>query len=247
MKTIAIHQPECFPWLGFIDKALKADVFVLLDDVQFKKNNFQNRNKIRTARGWSWVTVPVAITGHSGSMIKDMKVSPSLEPWWRRKQRESWRQAYSRSPFASRIMPFIEELYDRPWDDLLEFNLRVIEKLFDEFGVEARVVRSSEVGSEGSSSSRLVSLCRALGATSYLSGSGGRGYLDERLFNEAGIAVEFRDFHHPVYRQGRREFIPGMTAFDMLFNVGPEAGVLLKEGAEPQRSRNNSHSGCVSC
>lgn len=228
MKTVGIHQPEAFPWLGFLDKALRSDVFILLDDVQFEKNYFQNRNRILGASGPLWVTVPVLQTGRSQQTIREAVIDETGNPRWRRKHLASWEQAYSPRPHAEAILPFLRELYGRPWERLADFNRAAIDFLFAAFEIRAEVVWSSSLPSSGSSTGKLAGLCAAVGATTYLSGISGRDYLDESVFKAAGIAVEYQNFLHPIYRQRSQPFVPCMSSFDLLANEGPESARILR-------------------
>jgi len=230
-KVVSIHQPECFPWLGFVDKAASCDAFVLLDDAQYSKNYFNNRNKVRTAQGWSWLTIPVETKGRSSQTFAE---APLVEDGWRRKHLATWRQCYGAAPFGERYLPFLEEVYARPLRTLAEFNVAVIRWLLEQFEVEAEVAVSSELGCAGSATDKLLALCRKLGATEYLSGVSGRDYLDESKFRDAGIAVRYQEFRHPVYEQRFEPFLPAMSSLDLLFNRGPESARILRDPAFPR-------------
>jgi len=230
--TVAIHQPEAFPWLGFFDKLARADIFVLLDSVQFRKNYFQNRNRIRTAEGWVWITVPVLTAGRASQEIAAVEINNTVE--WRAKLRRALSLHYGRAPqFAVQRGPLFEIL-DRPWERLADLNITVIAWLAEALGIRRRMVRSSELGVDGARSELLLNVCRRLGASEYLSGISGRTYLDESLFAGAGIVVQYQEFHHPVYRQCYEPFVPCMSALDLLFTHGPEAGPLLMTSDSPR-------------
>jgi WbqC-like protein family len=203
--TVAIHQPEFLPWLGFIDKLRQCDVFVFLDCVQFEKNYFQNRNRIRTAVGSAWLTVPVLTKGRSTQTIDEVTIR--AEDSWRRKHHG----------------PALEDLYAAAGRSLADFNIAVIGWLAGVFGLERRFVRASALGVKGKRSELLLAICQALDATEYLSGVSGRDYLDESRFRAASIAVRYQDFHHPEYRQCYAPFVSHMSAVDLVFNVGDGA------------------------
>lgn len=230
-STVAIHQPESFPWLGFLDKALRCDTFVLLDDVQYEKNYFQNRNKIRISQGWTWVTIPT--TAKLGQRIDEVEIADDATRW-RHKHLATWTQSYAGSPHAARPLEFLRAIYERPWRKLVDFNIEVIRETFSAFGVSARVVRSSDLACEGSSTLKLLNICRALGAQRYLSGVSGRDYLDEAAFSAAGIRVDYQQFRHPIYRQRFAPFEPCMSSWDLFFQMGPAAREVLL-GAETPR------------
>lgn len=233
-RTVSIHQPECFPWLGFVDKAAQSDVFILLDDVQYEKNYFQNRNKIRTAQGWTYVTIPVLTTGRSKQTLAEVELQPDAVSRWRQKHLASWTQNYRPARHGARYLPFLEKLYAGAQTRLAEFNGEVIAWLFEQFEVKAEVRRSSAMRSTGASTEKLLSLCQDAGAEIYLSGISGKEYLDESLFRAAGIEVRYQEFHHPVYAQRHEPFVPGLSALDLLFNHGPDAARLLRDPATPR-------------
>lgn len=228
---VTIHQPEFLPWLGFMDKIRQCDVFVLLDSVQYEKNYFQNRNKIRTAWGSAWLTIPVLTKGLFGQTIRDIRIQN--EEKWRRKHCQGIRQHYQAAPFFDKYFPGLEALYVQSWDLLAEFNIAVISWVANAFGLSRRFVRSSELTLTGKRSELLVNICIALGAEFYLSGVSGRGYLDEHLFADAGIPVRYQNFNHPVYRQCYEPFLPNMSSVDLLFNTGPDSLKALTEGNAP--------------
>jgi len=230
-RLVTIHQPECFPWLGFVDKAAQADVFVILDDAQYSKNYFNNRNKVRTAQGWAWVTIPVETAGKATQTFAEAAM---VAGGWRRKHLATWTQSYAAAKFGTTHLPFLDDLYARPLTKLSDFNIAAIRYLFEQFEVKAEVHVSSGLGCEGAATDKLLALCRRLGATEYLSGISGKEYLDETKFVAAGIKVRYQDFHHPVYAQRFEPFHPAMTAFDLLFNHGPEAARILRDPACPR-------------
>ena len=219
MAVVAIHQPEHLPWLGFIDKTRQADTVVLLDHVQFKKNYFENRNKIRTPTGWSWLTVPVFIKGKSGQGIDEVRIKE--ESRWREVYLRTLEQNYRKAPYWKEYAPYFESLLARPWEKLVDLNLEIIRFAWNCFGVAPRVVRSSGMTVSGAATGLLVEICRAMEATEYLSGPSGRDYLDESLFADAGIRVRYHKFCHPEYRQAFAPFVPGLSSLDLLLNAGP--------------------------
>ena len=221
MTTVSIHQPEFLPWLGFIDKLRRCDVMVLLDSVQFEKHYFQNRNRIRTADGWTWLTVPVLTTGRSRQRIDDVQIRADVP--WPRKHCRALAQHYAGAPFFEDHYPALRDLYEQAGQSLADFNVTLIRWLAAAFGVRCRIVRSSELDVTGDRTERLVNICQTLGADVYLSGVSGLDYLDASRFSAAGIRVEYQDFVHPVYRQRYEPFVPMLSAVDLLFTEGPDA------------------------
>lgn len=225
---VTIHQPEHLPWLGFFDKARRADLLVLLDGVQFRKNYFQNRNRVRTSTGSAWVTVPVLTKGSSHQNIRDVQINDEGSPRWREKYWGTVEQAYRRAPFWN---DYQQPLRDVLWSEtasLAALNESLIKLLCDWFAIAVPTVRSSELEVDGARSDLLLAICRRVGADRYLSGISGREYLDVASFEQAGIGVEFHEFHHPLYRQQREPFMPCMSSVDLLFNHGSESAGILR-------------------
>ena len=213
---LAAHQPQFCPWLGYFDKARQADVFVLLDDVQFKKNEWQNRNKIKTPKGPAWLTVPVI--HEFGQAIREVKINNTAD--WQRKSLATVSQSYGRAESFSQAASFLDTLFGRRWDRLVDINLFTIEWISRRLGVGTPMKLSSELQVQGQATERLVNLCRALGAETYLAGAGGHDYMDLGLFERAGIQVRFQEYVHPVYKQLHGEFVSHLSAIDLILLEG---------------------------
>jgi len=229
-----MHQAEHLPWLGFFDKLRQCDVFVLLDTVQFARRDFQNRNRIKGANGPVWLTVPVASKGSFDQSIGEVAIVNDRD--WRRKCWSAIEHSYRKAPHFTGHRAFFEELYRREWTRLLDLNLAVIRHLAEQLGIGTRLVLGSELGIRDRGGTQVaLAACRAVGATTYLSGAFGRDYLDEEQFHAASVAVRYQDFQHPVYPQQFGAFLPKLSAIDLLFNCGPESLAIL-ERANPSRS-----------
>ncbi|MEK7274777.1 MAG: WbqC family protein [Candidatus Desantisbacteria bacterium] len=225
---VSIHQPDYLPWLGFFDKICLCDVFVLLDNVQFSKNYFTNRNKIRTSQGWTWLTVPVLTKGKSEQRIDEVKINAINEKKWAEKQWKTIEQNYKKAPFFSEHADFFCQLYSREWDSLTELNKTIIRYLVDAFGLKTRICEVAEIKTEGNGTELLFNICQALGANTYLSGAFGKEYLDENLFANHGINVVYQEFSHPEYKQVFEPFIHDMSAIDLIFNHGNDSLQILR-------------------
>ena len=225
---VTIHQPEFAPWLGFFDKVRQADQLVLLDDVQFRKNYFHNRNRIRTAQGWSWITVPIARSGLM-TKINEVTIIRSKEDRWRSRIKRTVEQSYAKAPA---FLPNVEAFYrclDSAETRLVDLNCCVLKWMVASFDLSPRIIMSSDLDVEGSGSQRILEICTKVGATTYLSGISGRDYLDLNSFSASGIEIEFQKFYHPIYDQLQRDFEPSMSALDALFMMGNDANSLLTE------------------
>jgi hypothetical protein len=219
---VTIHQPDHLPWLGFFHKMRRADRFVILDNVQYRTNYFQNRNRVLGANGPFWLTVPVRSRGHVASSIADIVIDDSQA--WGERHRKSLEACYGRHPHFRRYADVLRTILDSPWQRLADLNLAIIEAFRSALDIGTPMVRASELGVEGRGSELLLAICERMGAATYLSGPSGRDYLDESLFANRGIAVQYHEFHHPVYPQrGANEFVSHLTALDALANLGPEA------------------------
>lgn len=227
MLTVTIHQPGYLPWLGFFDKMAQSDIFVLLDDVQYEKNWFDNRNKIKTANGPIWLTIPVKVS--FGQRLNEVGVENKLP--WRRKHYQSICDNYRRTPYFERYQAFFQNLYEQEWNTLIDLNLAIIQYLRQELGLKTKLIRSSGLRTNGQKGDRILEICDQLGADRYLSGQFGRNYLDEKKFEAKNIRVVYQDFHHPVYRQLFGDFLPALAAIDLLFNCGPDSAAILSSSA----------------
>jgi hypothetical protein len=223
---IAIHQPQYLPWLGYFDKIDQADVFVLLDDVQYKKNEWQNRNKIRNADGEQWLTVPVL---HDfGQLINEIKINDRES--WRAKHIKSLEQNYSKAPFFENYFRSFCDIFMVDWEYLSRLNICLIMYFKDALAINTDMIRSSALDVKYSSTERLVEICRRLKADTYISGAGGREYLEEGKFSDSGIKVEYQEYKHPEYEQVFRGFSPYMSVIDLLLCKGPESLDIIRSG-----------------
>jgi hypothetical protein len=224
---VAIHQPEHMPWLGFFEKLLRADVFVLLDDVQFSKGDFQNRNRVKGRGGAQWLTVPVA--QRFGRKINEVETAGDA---WRAKHWKTLRSCYARAAHFEEFAGRFEEFYARTWAKLSELNVEAIRMLARAFGVEKEFVLSSTLGAGGQKSELVLNVCKAVGATHYYSGRAGGAYLDAEAFGRAGVEIVVQEFEHPVYEQlfmKEQGFVPNLSAVDLLFNRGAAGLKLISE------------------
>ena len=217
---IAIHQPNYLPYLGFFDKMEQSDIFVIYDDAQFNKEDFQHRNKIRIYHDWKYLTVPVE---KKHIPIKDLKIRNELlikGRTWQETHLKEIIDNYKGALYYTPHEKHLEAIYTNKYDKLIDLNMDVINFLKNAFNIKTNIILASELGCTSRSTERLVEVTEVLGGDVYLSGPSGRNYLDVLLFEHKGIDVKFQDFKHPVYKQRYEGFIPNMSAIDALFNVG---------------------------
>lgn len=222
---VAIHQPEHMPWLGFFHKLTMADTLIVLDNVQFRKNYFQNRNKIRTANGWSWLNVPVKY--EFGQYIKDVIIDNSSKRW-KKKYWDTVYLSYKKADYSNKYSQAIKSILDDEWRYISDLNLSLILKFIEFLGIDIAVKKASDLDVQGKGSELLLNICQKLDAKTYISGVSGRDYLNTKDFQGAGIEVVFQEFHHPVYRQLHKPFIPCMSVIDLLFNYGGKSLDVIK-------------------
>ena len=229
MTVAAIHQPQYLPYLGFFDKIARADVLVVLDDVQFHRRGLQHRNKIKTSTGWQWLTLPV--TGGHDQAIRDVRLSDT-EPW-QRKHANAIRWNYGRAPYFPPYAEEMIEIIQHPWERMIDADMALLRWVMRALGLEPSIAYSSDLEVRGIRSERLANLCRTVGATTYLSGPGGRRYVEPDVFERAGVELAWQEFAAPRYEQLFPEhgFIPDLSVIDTLLCCGPETSSMV--GATP--------------
>ena len=210
------------PWLGYFDKMRSCDLFVLLDSVQYEKNEWENRNKIMTPQGPHWLTVPVS--HNFGDKITEVRIDTAVA--WKATHVKTLAQNYAMAKCFRSLMPDLEKLYSAPYRYLSEINLASVRLLKEKLKIQTPLRLLSEDQVDGAATLRLVNLCRKFGADTYLAGAGGRDYMDLSLFEAARIKVAFQDYRHPRYRQFTSEFTPFLSALDLIFHVGEEAAAV---------------------
>jgi hypothetical protein len=228
-KTVAIVQSNYVPWKGYFDVIDRVDEFILLDDVQYTRRDWRNRNRIKTAAGLLWLTIPVA-HDKAAPRIDEMHASDS---GWQREHWTTLTHHYARAQHFRDQRDRFEELYlDSDETRLSDINRRFISAICALLGIDTPIHRSSEYAAPGTSSERLVNICRAAGARRYLSGPRAQAYLDESLFSAAGIEVAWMDYSgYPEYPQLNPPFEHRVSVLDLIFNTGPAAHRYIRGGA----------------
>lgn len=217
--NVAIHQPQYLPWLPYLMKIEESDVFIFLDTVDFQKNGLQNRNQIKTAQGAHWLTVP--IKQQLGQKILDVKIDNSSN--WRRKHWQTIQLCYKKAPFFKTYEKDIEVLYAREWGGLNELNIELTMMMLRWMNIRTPTMRSSQMKATGTASDLVLNLCLEVGATHYISGVGGKNYLEPKAFEKAGIEIDYRPSLLPeAYPQlfTQAGFINHLSALDIVLNCG---------------------------
>jgi hypothetical protein len=219
-RTCAVLQPGYLPWLGFFEQVWRADAFVLLDDVQFDKHGWRNRNRIKTPTGPQWLTVPVRTHNCRQPRIVDVVIEPTQHRWPAR-HLHTLHTNYASAPHFDWLFDDLCNALEQPWQRLVDLDVALTNLLCDKLGLPAPQHRASTLGIAGERSQRLVRICQQLDCTHYYSGAAARDYLDLDLFEQAGIAVTFQDYQHPTYPQRYGDFVSHLSVVDLLFNCGP--------------------------
>ena len=226
---LSVHQPHYIPWIGYFDKIAKSDCFVFLDLVQYKPREFVNRNKLRTKDGWMWLSLPMVSKGLSGQPICACRLDNTFP--WRRQHWNSMQSWYGGAPFFDAHKDFFHALYEKEWLNFCDLSVTIIRYVMQQLSVNTPVYFESRLGTTKKSTERIIELCLKLHADTYLSGAGGKAYLEVSKFAEAGVRLKFQDFTHPAYQQQfmkhEEDFLPNMTILDLLFNDGPRSKEII--------------------
>ena len=223
------HQPQFLPYLGFFHKVANADVLVLLDDVQFMDRHFQQRNVIKMQTGSLLLTVPVA--KQRFQLIQHVQIAPVHN--WRRKMWSTIQTSYGAAPHFKALAPELRAIIlEGAHTHLLALDIDLMQWAFRVLGITVPIRLSSELGlpKTNGPNEHHIAICRAVGADTYLSGPGGREYMDLALFEQAKIAVQFQSYTMKPYPQQfpQHGFIPNLAVVDALFNVGADARELIR-------------------
>jgi hypothetical protein len=224
---LVIHQPNFLPYVGFFHKLSLADTFVMMDNTQYDKK-FTNRNKIKIPDGWSWLTVPI---NKEHKFLPNKLVEINNKENWKEMHWKKITRSYTNSKFFKKnYKSFFEEVYNKEWKFLFELNSELLRQIIDWLGLKIQIIKESELNINGNSTERLVNVCKELGAETYVSGVGGKEYMNEKLFQKNNIKIEYQKFQCPTYTQiFGGDFIPNLSIIDLLFNNGPKSLPILTD------------------
>jgi hypothetical protein len=222
-RTAVVLQPSYLPWRGYFDLLDRADVFVFYDDVQYDKHGWRNRNRIKTANGVSWLTVPVHAHGavEAGTPIADVAIDHRRD--WVRAHAETLRHAYGRQPFYAFYGPLIASILERRHERLADLTIELTIALARQLGSTTEFVRSSEFPLNGRKTDRLLDVLERVGADHYISGPSARAYIAPEQFDAAGITLEYAAYEYPAYTQPHPPYEAAVSIVDTLFALGPAA------------------------
>lgn len=228
-KVVVIHQPDFLPYLGFFDRLVKADIYVVFDNVQYVRSSrgWTSRDKIKTRKGEKWISVSTQKAPRD-TAINKILISKGTE--WRENNLNLIHENYKGSPYYREIMPYIINLYAYDCERLMDFNMQSIKMLMELFDISIDIIYASDLHPEGKSNELIVDIMKRIGCTKYLSGVGARDYYVPEIYEKAGIEVIWQDFVHPVYKQQYDGFIPYLSSIDLLFNCGIEESRKILKG-----------------
>jgi len=229
---VGIHQPEHLPWLGFFNKMANSDEFVILDNVQYRKRYYQNRNKILVNGSGAYIGVPVKLDHYREKTIADMELYTDEEVPWKTKFLKTIEYNYKQHLYFKDYYAFFEDLLERNITRLCEFNMQIIIFFVKKLHINTKIVMASSLSPQGHKSNLILDISKRVHANVYLSGPSGRDYMDIPKYQREGIEVWFNDFSHPVYMQrGTNEFVSHLSTLDLLMNVtGEEANRIIMSG-----------------
>ncbi|MBI4930548.1 MAG: WbqC family protein [Bacteroidetes bacterium] len=226
-KKVFICQSNYIPWKGYFDAINLADEFIIYDDMQFTKNDWRNRNQIKTSQGLQWLTIPVLISGKFGQKINETKIADQS---WQIKHWRAIQFNYAKAKYFSAYKDFFFELYDVVKSEYLsEVNYFFLSSLCKLLGITTKIRRSSEFNLIEGRNERLLDLCIQTGTTDYYSGPAAKNYIDESLFLESGIKLHYIDYtNYPAYTQQWGDFVHAVSVIDLIMNEGENASNYMK-------------------
>lgn len=226
MKKIAILQSNYIPWKGYFDLINIVDEFILYDEVQYTKNDWRNRNNIKTSQGIQWLTIPV----RQESLEQKIEETKITDKKWNVKHWRTISQNYSKAKYFKEYKDIFEELYLTSDDEYLsQINYKFIVAVNKILGIDTKILWSNEYELSGGQTERLINLCKQANATHYLSGPAAKDYFDEDLAKKENIKVEWMDYSgYKEYEQQHPPFEHGVSILDLIFNEGSNATKFLK-------------------
>ena len=227
---LSAHQPEFLPWLGSLSKMAAADVYFILDTIQFGKELFQNRNKIRIHgdKGWQWLTVPIHDAKQSLLNWQDVRINNRVP--WKRKHLSALKYSYSKAPYFDQTYTEVEKIYENfSGDSLIDFVTRFIYFAQEKFHITTQTYRTSQLDYEftGKKTDLIIEMCKVAGAKSFIFGELGRNYIEVEKFGD--IEYRFQKYDHATYNQVHGKFMSHMCFLDVMFNHGPECVNILNK------------------
>jgi len=224
---LSAHQPVYLPWLGLFHKIALADIFCVFDIVQYQRKDFNNRNKINTANGPIWLTVPVKASGRFDCLISDIKISNNE---WRKKHLRSIELNYKKTEFFYEYMPDLSQILLGSYSNLVDLNYDLLVFALKSFKIKTKIIKASDYNFNGLKSDLVLDMCKQLKTDIYIFGEQGRNYADIGSFDSNNVFPYFQSYNHPIYSQRNKTFEPFMSFIDLLFNHGNNSLGIIMDG-----------------
>ena len=239
MKLVAGHQPNLYPYGGFFAKLATVDQFVIVDNTQYVKKQYHNRNRVKFPDGEArWLTIPVRNSGHYKQRINETEIDDSVD--WRRKHEKTLCSNYSSAPFFDDFFSKLEVLLRSEWRFLVDYNIAVINACVEYLKIETPLLRGSDIAISGVATELILDICRKIGSDSYLHGKHAKDYVNFELLENAGITNLIQDYSATAYPQVFGDFTPNLSILDIIFNCGPKSMDVILDGqsvGEPESRR----------
>lgn len=227
MKVISAHQPGYLPWLGFFHKVILSDEFVFMDDVQFEKNSFINRNKILINGNPTILTIPVVTKDYTNKQLREIEI---VDDRWKLKHLRSIEQSYKKYPFYMDVFPIIENMINKKSNFLIDYLTPFILDVVNYLQIKTPISLASDLSISSKKLDYVIELTRKLNGDAFLFGALGKNYADEEKLSENNVIPLFQDYIHPEYKQNNDSFVPFLSIVDLLMNYGTNATEKLLEG-----------------
>jgi hypothetical protein len=226
MTILSVMQPSFLPWIGYFNLIKESKYFIFYDDVQYDKNGWRNRNKIKLNSKIEWLTVPVITKNRFRQLIMDVEIDNQKD--WKKNHLSKLHHAYSKYKHYSFLLPLLLEGYKTDTNKLSDLNISFIKIFLAALGIESEIYKSSELSIQGDKNSRLINFCLNLGADEYLSGDSASEYLNIKKFKENSIHVRYQNYQHPKYHQNHfGQFYPYLSIVDLLASHGSDSAELI--------------------
>jgi hypothetical protein len=217
MKIISAHQPAYIPWLGYFHKILVCDEFIIMDDVQFEKNSFINRNRVLANGGAVMLTIPVSTTDYTSKQLREIEIADER---WKIKHLRTVEQSYKRSTFFNEIFPIFEKGVTTRSKYLVDYLNSILFDLISYLNIQTSVRLASELSITSRKLDYVIELTEKVNGQAFVFGALGRSYAEENVLEEKGIRPYFQDYVHPVYTQNSTDFTPYLSVLDLLMQYG---------------------------
>jgi len=224
-------QPTYIPWLGYFDLICRSECFVFLNDVQFEKKSWQQRNRIKTSNGELLLSVPVLTKGKLSQKIYETQIDNNQQ--WAKSHLKSIEFSYKKTPYFNLYFDLIKEIYSKNYDKLEDLTIGIITLLAHELGLRVPFLKASEMELLNHKEGRILGICKNTNSSILYDAKGAEGVIDSNYLLKEGVNVIFQEYHHPRYSQLHGDFLPNMSIIDLLFNEGKKSLEIIQSGSKP--------------